>query len=271
MKEPELEEERLDAETQAGKLMVTRRTITEQVPHLVVTTPDGEIVEPEMEQVSRGKWRATIEGHGSGVYVLRERNLTRVAVVGSPAPREFENPLATSTILAGLVEATGGAIVNLDNDRVPDIRRVREGRVASGRDWIGVTRRECDPCDRCSSATAVAGVGLDALGAGVEHRRMANRGSLTRRAIHAFGPLGQSHERDLMSVALGSLALVFEGREMPNRLIVPSAEQFVRWHGLESQSGEFEVRVSVKRSAASQPEEFIDVRQSFRIAVRTAR
>ncbi len=142
MKEPELEEERLDAETQAGKLMVTRRTITEQVPHLVVTTPDGEIVEPEMEQVSRGKWRATIEGHGSGVYVLRERNLTRVAVVGSPAPREFENPLATSTILAGLVEATGGAIVNLDNDRVPDIRRVREGRVASGRDWIGVTRRD---------------------------------------------------------------------------------------------------------------------------------
>ena len=142
MKEPELEEERLEAESSGGGLVVTRRTMTDRIPRLSITTPGGERIESEMEPASRGRWRARIDGHGSGIYVLSEGELVRVAVVGSPAPREFENPLATQAVLSGLVESTGGAIVHLDRDGVPDVRRVREGRVAAGRDWIGVVRRD---------------------------------------------------------------------------------------------------------------------------------
>ncbi len=141
MKEPELEEERLEAESSGGGLAVTRRTMTDRIPRLSITTPGGERIESEMEPVSRGRWRTRVEGHGSGIYVLGEGELVRVAVVGSPAPREFENPLATSAVLSGLVESTGGATVHLDREGIPDVRRVREGRVAAGRDWIGVVRR----------------------------------------------------------------------------------------------------------------------------------
>lgn len=142
MKEPELEEERLEADSSGSGLVVTRRTMTDRVPRLSITTPGGERIESDMEPVSRGRWRAGIEGLESGVHVLREGDLVRVAVVGSPAPREFENPLATSALLSGLVKSTGGAVVRLDQDKTPDIRHVREGRVAAGRDWVGVIRRD---------------------------------------------------------------------------------------------------------------------------------
>ena len=40
-----------------------------------------------------------------------------------------------------MIEATGGGALRLA-DGVPDIRRVREGRRAAGRGWVGLSRRE---------------------------------------------------------------------------------------------------------------------------------
>ncbi|MDO8310852.1 MAG: hypothetical protein Q7T25_02815, partial [Sideroxyarcus sp.] len=60
--------------------------------------------------------------------------------VGPSAPKEFEETIASGDKLAPFVEATRGGILPLENGQ-PDVRSVREGRVAAGRGWIGITPR----------------------------------------------------------------------------------------------------------------------------------
>ncbi|MEL7117715.1 MAG: hypothetical protein AAGP08_19370, partial [Pseudomonadota bacterium] len=43
--------------------------------------------------------------------------------------------------LEPLVDATRGGVVRL-SDGAPDIRRVRDGRPAAGRGWLGITPRD---------------------------------------------------------------------------------------------------------------------------------
>ena len=64
-----------------------------------------------------------------------------MAVVGPSAPKEFANPVSTGDVLAPLAAATRGGIKRLE-DGLPDVRLVREGRVADGRGWIGLADRE---------------------------------------------------------------------------------------------------------------------------------
>jgi hypothetical protein len=64
-----------------------------------------------------------------------------VAVVGPSAPREFEDPVSTGAVLQPLAEATHGGVLRLE-DGAPDVRLVREGRVAAGRGWIGLADRD---------------------------------------------------------------------------------------------------------------------------------
>jgi hypothetical protein len=67
--------------------------------------------------------------------------MTAVVAVGPAAPREFEQTIASDTVLAPLVEATRGGILRLE-DGAPDVRAVGEGRLAAGRGWIGITPRD---------------------------------------------------------------------------------------------------------------------------------
>ena len=64
-----------------------------------------------------------------------------MAAVGPPAPKEFENPVSTGALLAGLSEATRGGVLRVA-DGMPDLRRVRPGRAAAGRGWIGLARAD---------------------------------------------------------------------------------------------------------------------------------
>ena len=62
-------------------------------------------------------------------------------MVGPSAPKEFENPVSTGDILGPLATATRGGVRRLE-DGLPDVRLVREGRVAEGRGWIGLADRD---------------------------------------------------------------------------------------------------------------------------------
>jgi hypothetical protein len=97
-----------------------------------------------------------IEAAEQGLYRLSDGTHEAVAAVGPPAPREFADPISTTERLAPLAEATAGGAMRLA-DGLPDIRRVREGRTAAGRGWVGLARRE---------AYAVEDVRLTALAPG---------------------------------------------------------------------------------------------------------
>ena len=124
-----------------GDVAVTRRTLEAEIPPVTATSPSGASEEVAMKEVAPGRWEGRIAAAEHGVWRLENGDLAAVAVVGPSAPREFENPVSDGAALAPLTAATRGGILRLE-DGVPDIRRVREGRVAAGRGWIGLADRD---------------------------------------------------------------------------------------------------------------------------------
>jgi hypothetical protein len=141
MGEPDLEEEALVASADGQTLTVTRRTLADTVGDVTVTYPDGTEALLTLSEAAPGRYTAEIEGAEQGLYRLTDGTLETVIALGPAAPREFEETIASADRLLPLTEPLGGAVMRLE-DGMPDIRRVAEGRNASGRGWIGVTTRE---------------------------------------------------------------------------------------------------------------------------------
>jgi hypothetical protein len=140
MKEPELEEEALRAEATGQTMRITRRTLSETVPDVTITTPSGDTVVMPLEQVAPGRFEAVYQGDEIGLYRLENGEETAVIGLGPAAPVEFERTLATGAVLEPVIDATGGGVRALE-DGLPAIREVRAGRPAAGRGWIGITPR----------------------------------------------------------------------------------------------------------------------------------
>ncbi|AZQ66199.1 hypothetical protein EF888_03075 [Silicimonas algicola] len=141
MKEPDLEEEALTATAEGQTMTITRRTLGDAVGEVEITGPDGSVVMVPLEEVSPGRFSADWTGPEMGLYRLKEGDMESVVALGPAAPKEFEETLATPDVLAEAVAATSGGIHRI-SDGIPDIRRTREGRAATGRGWIGITPRE---------------------------------------------------------------------------------------------------------------------------------
>ncbi|MEM6387800.1 MAG: hypothetical protein AAF718_16355 [Pseudomonadota bacterium] len=141
MKEPDLEEEALTAIAEGQIMTVTRRTLGESVADVEITAPDGSVQLVPLEEVSPGRFSATWTGPEMGLYRLKEGDFESVVALGPAAPKEFEETLATASVLEVAVAATRGGIARLE-DQLPDIRRVRAGRPAEGRGWLGIVPRE---------------------------------------------------------------------------------------------------------------------------------
>jgi hypothetical protein len=141
MKEPELEEDALVAEAEGQTLTITRRALDDAPREVTITGPDGSVTVLPMETVAPGRSQAVFDAPEPGLYRLAEGDLERVTALGPAAPREFEETIASGAKLDPAVRETRGGIVAL-SEGVPDLRTVREGRVAAGRGWIGITPRD---------------------------------------------------------------------------------------------------------------------------------
>ncbi len=141
LKEPELEEETLTALADGAEITITRRSILETPPGPVtIIAPDGAESTLSLLETAPGRYVADLAAPLVGLYRLRQDDLSAVVAVGPPAPKEFEETIASGDKLAPLVAAANGGILRLQ-DGAPDVRAVREGRVAAGRGWIGITPR----------------------------------------------------------------------------------------------------------------------------------
>ena len=140
MKEPELEEETLYAEATGQTMRIIRRSLDEEAGPVTVIGPDGSETVVDLQEVSPGRYEALFEGPEIGLYRLRDGELESVIGLGPAAPREFEQTIATATVMAPLIDTMRGGVTRLQ-DGLPRIRNVREGRPAAGRGWIGLTPR----------------------------------------------------------------------------------------------------------------------------------
>ena len=136
MKEPTLDEERLDARIEGGTLSIERRTLSDAPPPPVtVTAPDG-----TNQQVPLDAGRASLPAASPGVWQVSDGTHTSYAAAQDADPLEIADLRATATLLEPAARGTGGG-VHFIADGVPELRRTEAGRDSSGRSWLGLVRR----------------------------------------------------------------------------------------------------------------------------------
>jgi len=138
MKEPELEDERLSAVIAGGAITVERQTLAQSAKPVMLTYPSGRKVSLQLSQAEPGLWRGSAKADELGLYRVTDGLLSAVAASGPLNPKEVTDMRATEAILAPVASASGGSVRWLVDRGVPQIRRVKPGRAASGSGWIGL-------------------------------------------------------------------------------------------------------------------------------------
>jgi len=147
MREPDLEDETLNARTQGQRMIIERRTLGETVDPLRITTPSGEDIALELTDEGDGLFRGSLPADEIGLWRITDGTLTTLAHVGPPNPIELQQVVSTPDHLAPLTEASNGSLARLmetqgDEMIVPRVRLVGETARTSGNGWIGVRRTD---------------------------------------------------------------------------------------------------------------------------------
>lgn len=138
MKEPELEAERLVAESAGDQLRITRHSLQASMATVQVRTPSGKVLQAAMKD--NGKLATgTLTTTEPGIYRLSDGKLSTLALVGRPDAPELADPRASAEKLQPLLDATnGGAFWLSEYPEGPELRRVDAGDNAAGRNWLGL-------------------------------------------------------------------------------------------------------------------------------------
>jgi hypothetical protein len=144
MRETELEEEDLTARIEAGRLVVTRRTLEDAAPpEITVTAPDGTVARARPEEAGGGRTVLTLPAAQPGVWQATDGRRVAFAASAAANPLEIADLRADAGMLAPLLAGTGGAARFMGDGAVPalpDLRRVAPGRDVAGPGWIGLRR-----------------------------------------------------------------------------------------------------------------------------------
>ncbi len=142
MKEPELEEESLDAVAQGSTLTITRNTIGDDPGPATLITPSGEARTLTLAQTGDGIWTSDVPVEELGLYQVANGDLRALVNVGPANPREFREAISTTERLQPVAEASRGSVRRIadtdGNVAVPRIVPITGRADGDGRDWIGL-------------------------------------------------------------------------------------------------------------------------------------
>ena len=144
MKEPELEEERLTADSRGMVLDIRRQTMRDEAGSARVITPSGKTLDVKLNQSEPGIFTGSVETSEIGLYQIGNGDLKALAHVGPVNAPEFTDVVSTEQVLRPAAQATGGDVRRLASSGIlgngislPNVVPVRGSAEASGRDWIG--------------------------------------------------------------------------------------------------------------------------------------
>lgn len=137
MKEPDLEEDNLRAEVEAGKLVIHRRSLGGETVEVTVDHPGGRETRHTLTPDRHGLAKLEVPADAVGLYRARDGRHEALAAAGAVNPVEFADLRATEQRLGPLARHTGGTL-NWIADGLPDLRKVQPGRDRAGRNWMGL-------------------------------------------------------------------------------------------------------------------------------------
>ena len=143
MKEPELEEEALNATGDGRSLVIKRQTMGDKPGMAIVTTPSGKELQVALERTQPGLFEARITPDEMGIFRIRNGDYETLAHVGPVNAPELTDSISTLKPLMPIATATGGSVSRLHAHadsplQMPTITAVAAGRTASGNGWIGL-------------------------------------------------------------------------------------------------------------------------------------
>ena len=165
MKEPELEERRLDLVAEGDTVSATLRTLSDTAPALEIETPEGSTLEPRWSRISPGLFAAEAPIDQLGLYKARSGGLEAVTLNGPANPKEYADLQSSTEVLKPISDATDGGVyrVNEGASNLPNVRRVSRRGNASGGNWLGLRERDAYAVRSSSSQPLLPGL----LGAGL--------------------------------------------------------------------------------------------------------
>ena len=137
MKEPELEENRLSAQWNEGKLRIERHFIEEGSHRVTVTPPDGSNFPLELTERGQGLASGEVTAEQNGLWHVTDDSLTALAVVGTLDSLEMGDVRATPERLQKTVAANGGGVAWLE-DGVPSLIKQAGSERMAGSGWLGL-------------------------------------------------------------------------------------------------------------------------------------
>ena len=162
MQEPELEEERLTARIDDGRIEVQRRSLATDPVTVTVTGPAGTAETLTLSPGTDGVARGSLAAEAPGLWRVDDGRATALAASGPLNPLEYKDLRATAERLAPLAQATGGSVRRLV-DGPPEVRRVRPGRATHGSTWIGLLRNDASAVTGVSRVPLLPGLAVLAL------------------------------------------------------------------------------------------------------------
>lgn len=159
MKEPQLDEEQLDAAITDGTLTVTRRSAASSPVETVrVHHPDGTVTPLPLAATTPGTATAALPAAAPGIWEIEDGTRHAWAAAAESDALELSDLRATAERLAPLARGAAGSLHFLGSDpahpAVPALRVVGPGDAAGGPGWIGL---------RPGNATALTGARATAL------------------------------------------------------------------------------------------------------------
>lgn len=126
MKEPELEERRLDLLADGNRILVKLHTIAEVPPELEIETPLGTKFEPDWQELETGVFQASIVSSGIGLYRARAGNLEGMILSGFANPKEYKDLRSTANLIEPISRATKGRTFRVSDtpQQLPKIKKV---------------------------------------------------------------------------------------------------------------------------------------------------
>ena len=139
MKEPELEEDFIKAETKGNTITVSERNLNSEPKAVTLTRPDGKDEPVSLTTQEKGWAAATIIADQNGIYRFSNGSKTAFAIVGTSLSEEFSDVHTTAEKLQPLVDKTGGTVIwYSETPRFSLIKRNPGSGSMGGKDWIGL-------------------------------------------------------------------------------------------------------------------------------------
>jgi hypothetical protein len=137
MQEPDLEEEDLRARAVGSQLLIQRRSLNPLGKDIQITTPSGEVASIALTDNGRGMETGAMAVMEPGLYRLNDGAHRAIAAAGDINPLEYADMRASPTKFLPLLEQSGGGAFWLA-DGMPDVRRIKPGRINRGHNWLGL-------------------------------------------------------------------------------------------------------------------------------------